>query len=91
MRLERISILDELQEKLNPYIEEAKGKKQFKKLKKEDDFWNGLYLSEWLGLSEKNLDLARFDYDPLYWLGEMIEILPYGFWGRLLDLSLIHI
>ena len=85
VRLERISILDELQEKLNPYIEEVKGKKQFKKLKKEDDFWNGLYLSEWLGLSEKNLDLARFDYDPLYWLGEMIEILPFGFWGRLLD------
>ena len=98
-RLNRISILDELESQLQLYLQDVtkakagkaskKGpgrtKKKFKSIKKTDDFWNGTYLSEWLGLSEKNLDLARFDFDPLYWLGEMIEILPFDFWCRLLD------
>ena len=85
VRLNRIDILDELESKLIPYIGETKGKKRFKKLKKTDEFWNGQFLSEWLGLSEKNLDLARFDFDPLYWLGELIELMPFSFWKKLLD------
>ena len=81
-------ILDELKIKLKPYLKSKLTKKVFKPLKKTDKFWDGAFLSQWIGLSEKNLDLAKFDYDPLYWLGEMIEILPIDFWSQLLGRNL---
>ncbi len=95
-RLNKISILTEIKRAITPYLTESKSKKIlgigiggkrkiFKPLKKTDAFWDGEYLSGWLGLSDKNLDLARFDYDPLYWLAEMIEILPFTFWCDLLE------
>ena len=92
IRLGRSDMLSELEEKLGAYLKNKKklkllggSKKEFKPLKKEDDFWNGAHLSQWMGLSESNLDLGRFDYDPLYWLSELIEMLPFSFWVNLLD------
>lgn len=97
-RLEDTTLLNELKEKLTPYITQKKSKKilgiglgpkqnVFVQLKDTDDFWDGKQLSNWLGLSTKNLDLAKFDYDPLYWLSEMIEILPFTFWTQLHERS----
>jgi len=92
-RLDRVNLLSELEVKLGTYLKSKKGlkllsgraKREFKPLKKEDDFWNGTHLSKWMGLSESNLDLGRFDYDPLYWLSEMMEMLPFSFWMNLLQ------
>jgi hypothetical protein len=95
-RLNKIPLLTEINQSLTPYLTESKSKKLlgigiggkrkiFKPLKKTDAFWDGEHLSTWLGLSESNLDLARFDYDPLYWLSEMIEVLPFSFWCNLLE------
>lgn len=97
-RLGDNSLLSELKGKLSPYLTYKKSKKilgiglgskkvAFTSLKDTDEFWDGKHLSQWLGLSTKNLDLAKFDYDPLYWLSEMIEIFPFGFWNGLLDRS----
>ena len=87
-RLGEDALLEELKLKLKPYLKSKLLKKAFKPLKKCDKFWDGAFLSQWLGLSEKNLDLAKFDYDPLYWLSEMIEIFPIEFWSDLLGRSL---
>ena len=98
IRLNYQSEIDKLSKDLQNYIETKKSKKVFGVSlgndstvltipREQDKFWNGQYLSENYGIEEQNTNIKLFDYDPYFWLSEMIESFSFKFWTPLLNKS----
>lgn len=93
LRLGYQPLIDTVSPGLQPYLKSNQGKSLLGKVfgnkmngvhlpKSPDDFWNGKQMNELAGLDEKNTDPKMYDTDPVFWLHELIEIIPFHFWTK---------
>ena len=97
LALREEKLVTQLQDQLGQYVERKKAGFLSKIIASqqvnlnipiiEDIFWNGPYLNAFLGLEEKNSNIAKFDYDTLFRWSNMVEIVPVDLLAEILGLS----
>lgn len=97
--MEYAPLLDSVRDALQPYLKEKKAKQilgfgvgktihEIHLPQEPDDIWNGENMSKLLGIETKNSDPKTFDCDPLFWLSEVIRIMPFSrFWPTVLKIE----